>query len=83
MGTIIVTNAHGTFTTNGFVLDAVIEHYLPASPEELRAKLQELTGFHENQYDDVYAVSELLVMLAECYTEVVLPIADARELAEE
>jgi hypothetical protein len=62
---ISVTNAHGTFATTTSALDLIIQRYLPASPLQLRHHLHEATGIPEHAYNDVYAASELLVMLAD------------------
>jgi hypothetical protein len=62
---ISITNAHGTFTTTTSALDLIIDRYLPASALQLQRVLSETTGTPERDYDDVHAVSELLVMLAD------------------
>ncbi len=61
---ITLTNAHGTFTTDGYGLDRVIARYLPASPNDLRAEMAEINP--DGDYSDVRCVGEFLVMLADC-----------------
>ena len=60
-----ITNGHGTFATTTSALDVMISRYLPGSPMGLRATLAEITGIPEYVYNDVYAASELLIMLAD------------------
>lgn len=65
MATINCKNDHGLFTVTDEALDIAIERYLPASIEALRKALDEVTGFYENQYDDVGSIGEALIMLAD------------------
>jgi hypothetical protein len=63
MAKITVTNAHGTFTTPVHGLDIAIRQYLPASVNDLTARLREHNPAFD--YSDVHYVSEALIMLAD------------------
>lgn len=65
MAMITVKNAHGLFTVSEKAFDIAIERYLPASPDQLRAKMDEVIGFEKGQYDDVLTVGEMVIMLAD------------------
>ena len=62
--TVNITN-HGQYQTDVNHFDLMIGRYLPASPYELRQKITERSDYPEGHYDDVYTVTELLMILAE------------------
>lgn len=65
MTLIMMSNAHGTFTTTGMGLDLEIASRLPNSPECLRGALATHTGLPRETYADVHTVTELLIMFAD------------------
>jgi hypothetical protein len=63
MPEITLTNAHGTFTCKSYELDARISRHMPASVNDLQAKMEALNPAFD--YSDVHYVSEFLIMLAD------------------
>ncbi|WP_031513670.1 hypothetical protein [Streptomyces sp. NRRL F-5123] len=59
---------HGSFQTSPESFDRLMAEYLPASPAELRAKLQRFSDEQHGSsidYSDLTTVTECLMVLAE------------------
>lgn len=64
MESITLTNAHGTFTCNGYQLDREIRRQLPASVNDLRGTMKDVSYPATEEYADIHSVGEFLIMLA-------------------
>lgn len=56
------TTSQGSFQTTAWELDEAIEKYLPASPKELRAIIEDRTSGED--YSEVTELSALVIVLA-------------------
>lgn len=58
---------HGTYSAPAMLVDAMISKHLPASPNQLRAKVEAVTDGMPIDWSDVSDATAFLVVLADWY----------------
>lgn len=71
-----IKNAYGEYLTITDTLDRVMEKFLPASLNDMRGIMMGITAV-EDDYSQVGAVSEFLIMVAATAPDLVTPTAPA------